>query len=143
MTGDIRESRHDPRVGGVHRLRSQRPPTFDLGAFGDALVRRDLAYQLAQYAIDADIRVVDPDHPPTAPRILRGTLAIHSWLHQIDALDLDVEVTHLVDGGDRFAFNQRWRDVSGASVVAVSTAELQDALITTQHTIVTWIRTWD
>ena len=136
------ERRLDPRAHGVRRVPCRHTSAFDLCAFGDAVERRDLAYQLARYAPNADIRIVDPDHPPSAPRVVRGTSAIRTWLFESDAGGLDVEVTHLVDGGDRFAFTQRRRRVDGTAVVEVSTAELQAGMITTQHTILTRAPTW-
>ena len=129
------ERRLDHRLHGVRRIPCRHLPTFDLSAFGDAVERRDLTYQLARYAPDADIRIVDPDHPPSGPRVVRGTLGIRTWLFESDVDGLDVRVTHLVDGGDRFAFTQRRRHVDGTVFVEVSTAELQNGLITTQHTI--------
>jgi hypothetical protein len=139
-TGTTHEERPDRRGHGVTRL-PVRHPAFDLQGFRKAWERRDLAYQLARYAPDADIRIVDPDHPPSAPRHVCGTSQILSWLLESEERDLDPEVTQLIDGGDRFAVSQRWHYADGTSVVAVSTAELQDALITTQHTIVTWVET--
>jgi hypothetical protein len=115
---------------------SRRAEAFDLAAFGRALAQRDIARQLACYAPDADIRVVDPDNPPSAPRTVSGTHAISSWL--MDCAGFDVDVTHLVDGGDRVAFTQGWHQPDGVAVVSTSTAELWDELIRTQHTILGW-----
>jgi len=134
--------RPDQQVSGVTQLPVRLPPSFDLHGFREAVERRDLAYQLARYAADADIRIVDPDHPASEPRLLRGTSDILSWLVDSDESTLDVEVTNLIDGGDRFAFTQQWRTADGTAVVAVNTAELQDGLITTQHSILAWVRTW-
>ena len=136
------ERRPDQRVSGVTQLPVRLPRSFDLQGFREAVERRDLAYQLARYAADADIRIVDPDHPPSEPRLLRGTSDILTWLVDAEAANLDVEVTNLIDGGDRFAFTQQWRTADGTAVVAVSTAELQDGLIATQHSILAWVRTW-
>ena len=130
------------RARGTGRVPDRRARQFHLDAFAQALERRDLDHQLAQYAPGADIRVVDPDHPPVAPRMVRGATALHAWLLECRVGDLDPEVTHLVDGGDRVAFTQRWHDREGAGVVATSTAELEDGLITTQHTNVVWGQSW-
>ena len=136
------ERRPDLRVSGVTQLPIRRTRAFDLQGFCQAVERGDLVYQLARYAPDADVRIVDPDHPPSDPRILRGTSDILTWLVDFETCDLGVEITHLIDGGDRFAFTQQWRTVDGTAVVAVSTSELQDGLIAMQHIIVAWIRTW-
>ncbi len=134
----IHGRRLNPCKHGEGRVPGRRGPTFDLAAFGHALEQRDLAYQLARYATDADIRIVDPDNPPAAPRVMHGTPAIRTWLLASEGDDLDVEVTHLVDGGDRVAYTQRWHHHNGTAVLATSTAELQNGHITTQHTILAW-----
>jgi hypothetical protein len=69
---------------------------------------------------------------------VQGTQAIHAWLLDASTRDLDLHVTHLVDGGDRIAFTQCWHHQDGTEVMATSTAELQNGLITTQHTILVW-----
>lgn len=106
---------------------------FDLVAFGHALQSGDLGYQLARYAQDADIRIAA--EPGSAPRVVSGTRAIWSWLLESAASDPAPAVSHLVDGGDRVAFTQQWLASDGTTGVSISTAELQDGLITTQHTI--------
>jgi hypothetical protein len=108
--------------------------TFDLAAFGQALAVGDLGYQLARYAVDAEIRVIT-DTPPRAPRVVSGTPAISAWLHESAVLGATAAVSHLVDGGDRVAFTRHWRRLDGTNALSVSTAELEDGLITTQHTI--------
>ena len=124
--GALHEMGLNPRTHGEGRVPDQQEPTFDLDAFGHALEQRDPAYQLARYATDADIRVVDPDNPPAAARVMHGTPAIRTWLLASKGHDHDVEVTHLVDGGGRVAFTQRWHDHNGTAVLSTSTAELQN-----------------
>jgi hypothetical protein len=110
------------------------PLAFDLATFGSALRTGDLGYQLACYAADAEIRIVSDARP--APLVVSGTCSIWSWLLESAAPHAGCLVPHLVDGGDRIAFTQRWRTTDGTKAVLISTAELQDGLITTQHTIV-------
>jgi hypothetical protein len=136
--GIVDEIRLNPRLHGKSRVPGQATPEFDLNAFSQAREQRDIDYQLTRYAPDADIRIVDPNHPPAAPRTVLGASAIQAWLLEASARDLDLHVTHLVDGGDRVAFTECWHHVDGTNVVATSTAELQDGLITTQHTILAW-----
>ncbi len=130
--------RLDPLVHGRGRVPGRRTRTFDLEAFADALESHDITYQLACYALDARISIVDPDSPPPAARTVRGRPAIRSWLDSPDAIG--VEVTSLVDGGDRVAFTERWQRRGGTAVLATSTAELEHGLITSQHTILAWAR---
>jgi hypothetical protein len=146
MTSDISvrsgrgtgELRLDPHVHGKGRVPGPGLPGFNLLAFGQALKERDLAYQIAHYAPDADVRIVDPDNPPSAPQRLHGRPAIRAWLLHASTRDLGLQVTHLVDGGDRVAFTERWHHQDGTSVVATSTAEIEYGLITMRHTILVW-----
>lgn len=133
-----RELRLDPIRHGRGRVPGQARRVFDLATFVTARRRRDVAYQLACYAVDAEIRVVGPDNPPPTGRTIRGTRAITAWLEGADALGVDV--TDLVDGGDRVAFTESWQQRDGTAVVATSTLELADGRITAQHTLLAWTR---
>jgi hypothetical protein len=133
-----RELRLDPLLHGRGRVPGQRRRMFDLVTYAAARRRHDVAYQLACYAVDAEIRVDGPDSPPPAGRTIRGGRAITAWLEGSDALD--VEVTDLVDGGDRVAFTESWQRRDGTAVVATSTLELGDGRITAQHTVLAWTR---
>lgn len=128
----------DPRTHGRGRVPGPKLTGFNLLAFVQALEERDVAYQSARYAPDADVRIVDPDNPPSAPQRLHGRPAIHAWLLHASTRDLDLQVTHLVDGGDRVAFTERWHHQDGTAAVATSTAEIEDGLITMRHTIIVW-----
>jgi hypothetical protein len=134
----FRELRLNPRTHGMGRVPGRRAAAFDLDGFSYALADRDLDYQISRYATNADIRVVDPDNPPASPLLLHGTADIRRWLWDSDADTRDVEVTHVVDGGDRVAFSGRWHQRDGTAVLATSAAELTDGLITLQHTILAW-----
>jgi hypothetical protein len=109
-------------------------PTFDLDGFAHALTTGDIGHQLARYAAAAEVRVTT-DTSASNPRVVSGAQAISAWLHELTSADAPCVVSHLLDGGDRVAFTQHWRHPDGRDRVATSTAELQDALITTQHTI--------
>ncbi len=137
-----REIALNPRTHGRGRVPGRTRPRFDLDTFGRALERHDTDYQLSCYAPEADIRIVDPDNPPRAPRLVRGSAAVRDWLLHNSAGELDLRVTHKVDGGDRIAFTERWHYQDGIEGQATSTAEVEDGLITTQHTILVWGQTW-
>lgn len=132
----------NPRTHGRGRVPGRLAPQFDLDAFSRALERRDTGYQLSCYAPQADIRIVDPDNPPLAPRVVRGADAIRIWLLAGKVRELDLRVTHQVDGGDRVAFTSRWHYQDGIEGQATSTAELEGGLITSQHTILVWGQNW-
>lgn len=137
-----RRIRLNPRIAGKSRVPGQEAAAFDLHAFSRALEQHDVDYQLAHYAADADIRIVDPDNPPAAPRTLAGKPAIHAWMVDSITHDLDLHVTHLVDGGDRVAFTERSHYQDGTQALTTSTAELEHGLMTTQYTILVWEQYW-
>jgi hypothetical protein len=129
------ELRLNPRTHGRGRVPGPKMTGFNLVAFGQAMEDRDLDYQVARYAPDADVRIVDPDNPPSAPQRLQGRAAIHAWLLHVSTRDPGLQVTHLVDGGDRIAFTERWHLQDGTAVLATSTAEIEAGLITMRQTI--------
>jgi hypothetical protein len=123
------------RLHGKGRVPGQEEARFDLDAFTEAMERRDIDYQVANYASDADIRIVGPDNPPSAPRIVNGSEAIRDWLRASTAHTLDLLVTNLVDGGNRVAFTEQSRHEDGTDLVASSTADVAEGLINIQRTI--------
>ena len=134
--------RLNPHNHSKSRVPGQEATAFDLHAFSRALEQHDVDYQLAHYSPDADIRIVDPDNPPAAPRTLKGKPAIHAWMVDSITHDLDLHVTHLVDGGDRVAFTEQSHYQDGTQALTTSTAELEHGLITTQYTILVWEQDW-
>jgi hypothetical protein len=113
---------------------------FDLLAFGHALEERDIAYQASQYAPGAEKLIVDPDNPPSAPQLVRGRADIQAWLQQASVWNRGLHVTHLIDGGDRVGFTERWHHQDGTTAVASSTAEIEDGLISMRHSVLVWDR---
>jgi hypothetical protein len=53
---------------------------FDLAVLKDAIERSDAAGQLALYAPDAEVRLVDRITTPGRPRVLRGREEIAGWM---------------------------------------------------------------
>jgi hypothetical protein len=132
------EFRLDPQVHGTGRVPGQQAAVFDLVAFCQALEERDVTYQMARYAPDAEVQVVDPDNPPTHPQTLHGRDAIQAWLLHALTRDLELHVTHLVDSGARVAFTEHWHHQDGTTVLAMSTAEIEHGLIAMRRTILVW-----
>ena len=125
----------NPRMHERGGVSGRTAAAFDLEAFGQALTNRDLDSQLRCYAAGADIRIVEASNPLAAPSLIHGTTAIRVWLLNFAAGALDLKVAHVVDGGDWVAITERWHHRDGTAVLATSTAELSDGLITVQHTI--------
>ena len=115
---------------------------FDLTTFARSLLRADLDLQIAAYADAAELRIVNPDNPPRLPRTLRGKSEIEAWIRSEPAQRIVVQVSNLIEDGERIAFTEVRRYSDGGHEIAASTAELYDGLITRQLTILVW-DPWD
>lgn len=129
------ELRLNPQVHGRSRVPGPPASGFDLLDFAQAAEEGETDDQASRYAPQAEMLIIDPDNPPSAPQVLHGRPAIHAWLRHTAPHRLGLRVTDLVDGGDRVAFTERWHHQDGTTAVATSTAEIEDALITTLHTV--------
>lgn len=132
------ELRLNPDIHGRSRVPGPRPAGFDLGDFARALEEGDLDRQRSQYAPEVEVVVIDPDNTPAAPQVLQGRPAVDGWLLHASTSHLGLRVTELVDGGERVAFTERWQHQDGTSVVATSTAVIEDSLIAWQQVVLVW-----
>ena len=115
---------------------------FDLTTFSRSLLRADLDLQIAAYADAAKLRIINPDNPPRLPRTLEGKAQIEAWIRGEPAQRVVVQVSNLIENGERIAFTEVRRYSDGAHEIAASTAELRDGLIGRQLTILVW-DPWD
>ena len=106
------------------------------------MLRADLDLQIAAYADHAELRVINPDNPPRLPRTLKGKSQIEAWIRGEPAQRIVVQVSNLVEAGERIAFTEVRRYSDGGHEIAASTAELSDGLITRQLTVLVW-DPWD
>jgi ketosteroid isomerase-like protein len=110
---------------------------FDLTGFGRAIERADLDYLTSAYADDAEVRVVDRDSPPLAPRVVRGRQAICDWLAETRP-NCTRRVVHLSQGHGRISYTEEREHLDGSHETSASTAQLRGGLIRLQHTVVVW-----
>jgi hypothetical protein len=108
---------------------------FDLLEFGRAIDASDAETQIAAYADSAEVEVIDPDNPPSSPRVLKGKSAIADWVRSNCQRNLRQRVVRFIDGDDRIAYTVEHVQRDGSHAIASSTAELRDGLVTQQHTI--------
>jgi ketosteroid isomerase-like protein len=114
------------------------PVAFDLAALSRAIEERDAASQLALYADDAEVRLVDQDNPPSAPRILRGKPAIAAWIQDVSARDMTHRVERTVVQGDRAAFTESCRYPDGTAVLCSAVLDLDQGLIVREVGLQAW-----
>jgi hypothetical protein len=112
--------------------------TVSIEGLRAALERRDSAALAAFYRDDAVLRLIDRDHPPSAPRELRGRDAIALYLNDIYCRDM----THRLESGivadGRLAFTECCTYPNGAKVFAASMIQLEDGHIAEETLVQAW-----
>ena len=132
----------DVSTAGAIRRGDPQPRRFDLEAFGRAIESQNTDAQLAAYAVDADLTVIDPDNPPSSPHVLSGKDAIATWLRGSCAANTEQRMARMIDGGDQIAYTVEQLNRDGTHEIATSMADIMDGLITAQQTVLVWDR-WD
>jgi ketosteroid isomerase-like protein len=111
---------------------------FDLGAFARALEERDAELLTDFYADDAEIMLVDGDHPPATPRVLRGRHAIADYHRDICGRDMTHRVTRKLLAGDHAAVAEECRYPDGTNVLALAVLDVTGGSITSQLAVQAW-----
>jgi hypothetical protein len=84
-------------------------PMFDFAELKGALEERDATGQLALYADEAEVTLVDRINTPGSPRVLRGREEIRGWIEDICERDLTHRVEMQVIGAGGAAFTEACR----------------------------------
>ena len=114
------------------------PKTFELAMLKRAIEDRDAAAQVALYAPDAEVRLVDRITTPGRPRVLRGRDEIAGWAEDVCGREMTHRVEQDVVAGDRAAFAESCRYADGTNVLCMTVLELRDGLIASQLAIQAW-----
>jgi len=112
--------------------------TIDFAALKRALQERDADAQLALYADDAEVRLVDRINTPRSPRVLRGRDEIREWIEDICARDMTHEVQTPVLGDRSVAFTEACRYPDGTNVLCATVLELDGGRIVRQVAVQAW-----
>lgn len=113
-------------------------PSFDCAEFKRALEERDATGQLALYADDAEVALVDRINTPGSPRVLRGREEIRSWIEDICDRDMTHHVDMQVAGDGGAAFTEACRYPDGTNVLCVAVLELHNGLIAREVGVQAW-----
>jgi hypothetical protein len=113
-------------------------PAFDLGAFARALEERDAELLTGFYADDAEIVLVDGEHPPATPCVLRGRRAIADYHRDICGRDMTHRVTRKLLAGDHAAVAEECRYPDGTNVLALAVLDVTGGSITSQLAVQAW-----
>ncbi len=112
--------------------------TFDFAELKRALEQRDATAQLALYAEDAEVNLVDRISTPGAPRVLRGREEIRGWIEDICERDMTHHVDMQVVGDGGAAFTEACRYPDGTNVLCAAVLELRDGHIAREVGVQAW-----
>ena len=118
--------------------RSTQPTQIDFAALKRAVEERDAEAQLALYADDAEVRLVDRVNTPRSPRVLCGREEIRDWIDDVCARDMTHEVQTPVLAQDAVAFTEACRYPDGTNVLCATVLELSDGRIARQIAVQAW-----
>jgi ketosteroid isomerase-like protein len=113
-------------------------PRFDFAELKRALEERDSTAQLAMYAPDAEVVLVDRINTPGSPRVLRGREDIRTWLVDMCERDMTHHVELQVVGDGGAAFTEACRYPDGTNVLCAAVLELRDGQIARQVGVQAW-----
>jgi ketosteroid isomerase-like protein len=103
-----------------------------------AIEGRDARALTGFYADDAVMRIIDRDHPPSAPLELHGKGEIRSFYEDVCGRAMTHHVDSLVADHDHLAFTQACAYPDGARVFSTAMLTLADGLITDQTNVQAW-----
>ena len=112
--------------------------SFNLARFARALEERDAELLTGFYVDDAELILVDRDHPPRTPRVLRGRDAIARYHRNICGRDMTHRVTNTLVTGARAAVAEECRYPDGTRILSLTMLELTDGRIASQLAIQAW-----
>ena len=113
-------------------------PTFDFGEFKRAIEERDSTAQVALYAPNAEVTLIDRINTPGSPRVLRGHDEIRTRIEDICERDMTHRVDMQVLGDGGAAFTEACRYPDGTNVLCAAVLELRDGQITRQLVVQAW-----
>lgn len=110
----------------------------NLSSIREAMEGNDAKAWQSFYADDAEMRVIDQDHPPSRPLVLKGKKAIGAMYDDVCNRALK---HHLDDGlmdGSHLAFSETCTYADGVKVYSSAMVELADGKIRRQTNIQAW-----
>jgi ketosteroid isomerase-like protein len=111
---------------------------FDLAAHVAAIERDDPAAQADAYAEDAIVEIIDRDHSPASPLIVRGRDAMRSMLDDVSSRNLSHDVVRAVADGRTGAAQVRCRYPDGTVVYCSSAFDLEGGRIARETQVTVW-----
>ena len=103
-----------------------------------AIERRDVEMLLSLYDDDAEIKIVDRNHSPSAPLALHGKPAIEGYFREIFARNTAHHVVQEIVDQSHMAFSESCQYLDGARIYKQCACELKDGKIIRQTDVQAW-----
>lgn len=103
-----------------------------------AYAERDAQTLASLYAEDAELRLINADHPSSAPQRLVGRPQIAAYYDDVCARDMSHQVDRALFQGDAVAFNLLCSYPDGQKVYCATMLELRNGKIIHQTTVQAW-----
>ena len=103
---------------------------FDVDGLSYAVGARNAGYQLALYADDAEVEIVDADDPTVPIRVLRGKSDIRAWLDSMSSGAVRYQVRDAVAHQTELRFTEECLYPDGSDLRYECRAELYRGRIT-------------
>jgi hypothetical protein len=123
--------------GGIMTSQT-RTPVLDVTALITAIEGRDAEGQLAASADDAEITVIDHEHPQSNPLVVRGTGALRAHFTDVCSRDMTHNVTTAALSDDRLTIELSCRYADGTRVACLCVSGVQDGRIVWQRGLQAW-----
>jgi hypothetical protein len=114
------------------------PTTFDIAALVAAIENRDAEGQLAAYTPDAELVVVDHEHPPSNPQVIRGSDALLAHFTDVCARDMTHHVTTAALVDDRLTIELACEYADGTRVACLCVSGIEGDRIAWQRGLQAW-----
>lgn len=103
-----------------------------------AVERRDAETLLSLYDDNAQLRVIDRDHPPSSPMELRGKQAIGNYQREVFKREMAHHIDTEVVGDGHLAFSESCQYADGTRVYLQSTCEVKNGKIVREVDVQAW-----
>lgn len=111
---------------------------LSVAALKRAIENRDGPALAAFYRDDAEIRIIDHEHPPKAPRVLAGKAAISAYYDDACGRAMTHHVDEGVSDGQHLAFTETCAYPDGTQVICAAMIELEGGRIKRQTSVQAW-----